>query len=88
MDALRQTPIIFISVKGHLDTLEVKELIVQAATSSAKLHVFVRFARVDSHAKSVDFCHFFWFAKHSELQELHWQKLIQIEFQSCNVLQQ
>ena len=59
MDALRQTPIIFTNVKGHLDTLEVKELIVQAATSSAKLLVFVRFTRVDSHAKSVDFCHFF-----------------------------
>ena len=58
MDALRQAPIIFTNLKGHLDTLEVKELIVQAATSSAKLLVFVRFTRVDSHAKSVDFCHF------------------------------
>ena len=57
MDALRETPIIFTNVKGHLDTLEVKELIVQGATSSAKLLVFVRFTRVDSHAKLVDFCH-------------------------------
>ena len=87
MDALRQTPIIIINVKGDLDTLEVKELIVQAATSSAKLLVFVRFTRPDSHAKSVDFCHF-WLPKYSKLQELHWQKLIQIEFQSCNFLQQ
>ena len=57
MDALRDTPIISTNVKGHLDTLEVKELTVQAATTSAKLLVFVRFTRVDSHAKSVDFCH-------------------------------
>ena len=58
MDVLRQTPIIFTDVKGHLDMLEVKELIVQAATSSAKLLVFVRLRGVDSQAKSVDFCHF------------------------------
>ena len=88
MDALAlEAPIRFTNVKGHLDTLEVKELIVEAATYSAKLLVFVRFTRVDSHAKSVDSVTF-WFAQPSELQELLWQKLIQIKFQSCNFLQQ
>ena len=51
MDALRRTPIIFTNAKGHLDTLEVKELIVQAATPSAKLLVLVRFTGLNSHAE-------------------------------------
>ena len=74
MDALRETPIIFTNVKKHLDTLEVKELIVQAATSSDELLVFLFDSQGWTHMQSQLISVTFWFAKHSELQELHWQR--------------